>query len=158
MRRRLALGIVVVVLVASLAVYAMAYQASQNAATPQLVLVYRGDIHSGALNSYCWPNSPTNGTCSDPINVKALPALGTLITENSSIAFQVVGYSNPSQYHIAIWTSNGGNTADVVAVKTISNSLPVDLPAGDYYISAFAQRSDGRAVGYTFEITVVASG
>lgn len=156
MRRGFVIALVVVVTAASIGAYALAYYASQNTQPPQVVLVYQGNTHSGAFYTSCWPSPPANGTCLDRINLKVFPALGTVVARNSSVTFQVVGYSSPSLYRIAIWTSMNGSNSEIVAVKTISNSLPIDLPAGNYYISAFASWSDGRGVGYTFEITVSA--
>ncbi|MFI5404434.1 MAG: hypothetical protein ACHQYR_01770 [Candidatus Gagatemarchaeaceae archaeon] len=82
--------------------------------------------------------------------------MGTLITQNTSVVFQVVGYSNPSMYRVAIWKSTGVNGSEVVAIKNTSSSLVIDLQSGNYYLSAFASWNDGRAVGYTFEIVVSA--
>jgi len=38
--------------------------------------------------------------------------------------------------------------------KDVTGPLPINYQSGTYYLSVFASWNDGRAVGYTFEITI----
>ena len=153
MRRLLLLAVVAVVIVAA-AVVAVIFTNAQNGQPPQIMLVYAGTSYSGALESYCWPNPPTNGSCTLPINTQRtdIPTPVT-VSQNSSVTFQVVGYPDQTAFTVSIWTrSNGGS--NMLATKHITSSLVINLPAGNYYLSTFTTWGDKRAVGYTYEIAV----
>jgi len=146
--------VVLAVVFVAIAVIAISFENAQSNQPPRILIAYQGYSYSGVLESYCWPNPPANGTC--PLRIDAQrtnihPPIP--VPQNSSVTFQVVGYPSQTTFTVSIWTRNGGGST-VIAIKHITNSLLIDLPAGNYYLSAFSSWSDKRAVSYTYEISV----
>jgi hypothetical protein len=159
MRTGLAYALVVLVIASSIAISNLSYLASQGSRPPQIVLVYQGNTYSGALDNYCWPNAPANGTCTDLVNIGARADIPPPIpvAQNSSLAFQVLGSSRPASFRIIILDERscaGGRCASSSVETKESDNLAFNLQSGYYRVVAFARWSGGGGVGYTYEIRV----
>jgi hypothetical protein len=118
---------------------------------PEITLSNGTRIQNGSLGSYCW-----NNICEDrPLQHNVSNPTRIILEKNSTIIFDIKGYTEPEKYHVAIFDMDNFSAPVIFDQEISGDNMKLNISDGMYLLTLMASWPSKGDVSYIFPISIV---